>query len=708
MSNNIWRSLLFFPLFLFANDTDSLFHDLEIVERVDKEIQDTLPFIYNHTLQGGYFVMPSARVNEVGMAAIGAAYVPPYDIFSVNFQMFSHIEFSGNYRIFNGITEANFGHKGFGDDADRVANIKIALLRRQDGFEYLPDFAIGFNDFYGSRRFHSFYVVATKEVLKYNFEATFGWGKDRIDGFFGGVAWTPFRQTTWPILKNLTLLAEYDAMDYKKHRDEHPDGRSVKWRVNVGLMAYFWDILQLKVSSLRGEKIAASLSLNANLGETKGFFAKVDNPPLYEAPINMESIGPLRSEKELAHEIAFAFAEQGIPLYRVYTTTNGEGKKGLYLKMVNVRYRQEKEIRERLESLLSALIPSNIFFVTVVVEANGIPVQEYYFRGEDLRRYHYGMLSPFEFKTLSPLQEASPPPSPYDSALIYKRKKDIWTFTIRPRLLSFFGSVSGKYKYSLGFVAGPEGYLFDQIYYKLQVGYSALSSMSDVGDMDMVNPSQLINVRSDTVRYYQENSFSLEQAYIQKGFNLGKGWFTRLASGYFEPAYAGAALEFLYYPVQSNWAIGISGASVLKRSYHGLGFTTHVRKLDGFKPEFVHFIGYQYFLDFYYMFKPLWLDFQVSIGQFLARDKGARFEIGRTFPSGFRFSIWYTLTNGNDRVNNERYYDKGIIFSIPLDFFLKKSSRTRLGYAVSAWLRDVGAQAATGKQLYPTLFYERL
>ena len=178
--------------------------------------------------------------------------------------------------------------------------------------------------------------------------------------------------------------------------------------------------------------------------------------------------------------------------------------------------------------------------------------------------------------------------------------------------------------------------------------------------------------------------------------------------GYFEPAYGGLAFESLYYPVDSNWAFGIEGAGVLKRDYHGIGFTTKTRKFNQQNiPREVHFIGYQYFFDIYYEYRPWSVDFKMMIGQFLARDKGARFELGRYYPSGMRFSIWYTLTNGDDKVNCKTYYDKGIAFLIPFDFFLKKSSRSMLGYAMSAWLRDVGATAATGKKLYYTIQTER-
>ena len=38
---------------------------------------------------------------------------------------------------------------------------------------------------------------------------------------------------------------------------------------------------------------------------------------------------------------------------------------------------------------------------------------------------------------------------------------------------------------------------------------------------------------------------------------------------------------------------------------------------------------------------------------------------------------------------------------------MNQTSRTRIGYSMSAWLRDCGAVAATGKLLYPILYWER-
>ncbi len=692
---------------LFFDQGAALFRDLELVKQIEEEISDELPLSYNYSMMGGYFNMPSARMSKTGEIGVGAAIVKPYDVYGVNFQMFQRLEFALNYRVYRGMIEKNFGHEGFGDDAERIGNVKLGILTLQDGFPKLPEISIGVEDFIGTKRFNSRYVVATKQFLDWNLECTLGYGKGRIKGFFGGAAWSPFRHLHVPILKDISFMAEYDAINYKKHPDEHPSGRTVKSRINGGISFVGWDTLQLSLSSVRGTEIAGSASLRYPIGTTTGFFPKVDDAIPYRSPVDTEPLGVVRNESDFAQEIAYALSDQGLDLYTASLGYDEEGNKELFLKIVNNRYREERVVRERIQHVLAALTPSDVKTIYVIVEADALPCQAYRFRNQDLQRWRMGIISDFELETLAPMREAPPMPSEYDAARIFQRHKPIWTFTIRPRLLTFFGSTTGKFKYNVSAIASPEGYVFNQVYYKFQVSYSIKSIEQGLGNPDRANPSRELIVRTDSLNYYQTNSFSMEQAFLQRSWNLGKGWHYRFALGYFESAYGGAATEFLYYPVNSNWAIGMQFAAVLKRHYHGVKFDHTTLQLRGDKYVKVPFIGIQYFLDIYYDFKPLNMDFLLSAGQFLAKDKGARIDVGRYFKSGIRFSLWCTFTNGHDRVNGHTYFDKGFSFMVPLDIFLKQSSRNYMGYAMAAWLRDVGARAETGKQLYWTLEEER-
>jgi hypothetical protein len=691
----------------FEGDERDLFKDLALVDVIDKELHDELPFFYNFSMMGGYFNMPSARMNRSGTVAVGGGRVPPYNLYGVNFQVFDRIELSGNYRVYKGQLDPTFGHEGFGDEAERIGNIKIALNLPSDGFPGVPLIAFGADDFIGTQRFNSQYVVFTQTWERYNLELSLGWGRKRLKGLFGGVAWTPLRKTPLPFFKDIALVVEYDAIDYKHHAFEHAKGRSVHTRWNVGLSYLGWEALQLSVSSIRGEKIAGFASLRYPLGSSEGFFPKVDNPHLYTSPVDTEPMGAERPEKEFAQELAYALSDQGLDLYTVYLLYDAHRNKELWVKVVNNRYRLETDVRERIQRVLAAIVPSDVATVIVVIEAEAVPCQTYRFRTQDLYRYRMGIVDAFEMETLAPMRDAALPPWEYDSTLLFQRTKDIWTFTILPRFQAFFGSAQGKFKYNLGLVATPEGYLFDEVYYRLQFSYSVVSSFSSLKAIDRLNPSQLPMVRTDSILYFQPNTVSLEEAYLQKSWNLGRGFYYRLAAGYFEPAYGGGATEFLWYPVNSDFAIGARGAVVLKRRYHGISFSRKIRRLHGFRVTHEKFVGIQYFLDLYYTFRPLDMDVRFTLGQFLAKDKGVRTEVGRTFKSGVRFALWYTVTNGHDKVNGHTYYDKGFIFSIPLDLFLRQSSRTYVGYSMAAWLRDVGAQAETGKQLYDTLFEER-
>ena len=695
--------------FLSAKDEITcLFQDLKEINQINQKEQDHLPYHYNYVLMGGYFNMPSARVNEMGMMAFGFSYVPPYRNYGATIQPLKRLELGLNYRVFIDIPEPSMGNLGFGDDSDRGANMKFQVLRKDDGLAYFPEIAMGIEDFYGTKRFHSFYVVATKSFLDWNLETTIGWGKGRIKGFFGGLGWTPFRQLKHGFLKDLTFIGEYDAIDYKHHPFEHPKGRHIGSRINLGVSGNLLHVFAFNISYLRGKTMSASLSFARNLGTSQGLFPKIDNPPFYTSPLNLEPLGPRRQEKEFTSELVFALAEQKLSPSQMYLTTDENHKTLLYITLINRSYRSTVDLKERLISVLSSLIPNGIDKIFVNVESNGIVAYAFQFQASSLKRLRMQTISPFEFDVLTPLK--SPItflPNCYEGTLLYRKNKPLWKLTIRPRLLTFFGSATGKFKYSSGILVGSEGYLRNQFYYNIQGAYNAKSSLSDVGDMDQLNPSELFNVRSDLVNYYRTHSISLEKAYLQKGTYLGQGWYHRSAMGYFEIAFNGIANEFLYYPAGANWAIALEAATVLKRKYQGFKFTTKVRKFDGVKAKHPHFIGYQYFVDFFYSFKPLHLIFKISVGQFLARDKGARFEIGRTFASGLYFSLWYTWTNAYDIVNQSRYHDKGFALVIPFDFFLKKSSKAKIGYLLSVWLRDSGARASTGKRLYPTLYDER-
>lgn len=706
------RFVLFF-LFssLFADICDNrssfnaLIYDLEIARYFDAKLEESLPANYNHLLSTGCFTTPSARMTKEGEISFGLAEVPPYLHWNFRIEPLSHLELSANYRIFHGVEDAGLSPHGFGDFAERGANFKWALVTPEDSDNTFPGIAVGIEDFMGTRAFTNYFVVGTQVWPEFGLETSLGWGEGRYSngpshGFFGSIVWFPWWKCDSKWIKGFSLSAEYDPIDYKNpSREPHPDGRVSHLPINYGAKYKFGNILDLSASRIRGDAFAYAGALSFNWGETKGFLPKIKDPSPYKSPICQEPLGCSRSERELVRQLHEAFKDQGFCITKICLE-----EKRLWIVLVNERYREEHIFRMRIENLLAFLTPENICEVVVIVESYGTPCQQYIYPRELLLRYAAHRISPYEFDILTPREEAMSSPS----FPLYYHRLDPWRGNISPRLETFFGSSSGKFKYDFGLRANLEGFLFCALFYELQLSYTLLADLQKVTDFDRYNPSQLPNVLTDYVRYRQEGNFSTDKAYVQKSYNFGRGLFGRLSGGYFQANYGGVAGEMLWYPAGSFFALGLDGAVLKKRSYTGLGFQSKLRQLDGLTPTFRPYTTLeQYFLSLYLDFPEISIAAKASVGQFLARDKGGRFEITRYFSSGLRLTAWLTITDAEDILNGETYFNRGFAIELPLDLFYCHSSRRVWNYGMAAWLRDAGAFTSTGINLFDIINRER-
>lgn len=675
---------------------DDLMRDLLIVDYWNQRLNERMPVFYNHLLQGGYFAMPSARMGQEGELGVGYTWARPYVNYNLRVQLVKFLEISGDYRIFRGVDDPILTPLGFGDLSDKGVNVKFSPFTPEDSDYELPGIAIGFEDFVGTKGFYARYIALTKVFLDAHLEVTLGYGQKRIRGFFGGATWMPWLRCQNRFFKDIAFSAEYDATPYRDETIErHPKGRKQKSPFNFGVKWRLWDHVDLSLSYIRGTNVAFAASTFYNFGDTDGFLLKVDDPLPFTTTVNPQP-GPTDL---LVLELLNPFEEQGFSILGAWLSYDPCRQKILRLKVINHYYLDLDDVLERLHNLLRGLIPDDISKVVVVLEGDAFPLQEHHFDMQVERDYEAGEKSLYELYLLTPMKEANPP-DPCTSTHIYHKDLETWNLEILPRTNTLFGSSQGKFKYSLGIGVGVNGFLFNELYYSTLFGYSVFNNFGHLKGIDHLNPSQLINVRTDIIKYYTQPGVSVDEAYLQKNWNLGKGWFARIAAGLFEIEYGGIAAEILYMPINQCWAIGVDGAYLRKRTYKGVGFTTHARRLHGHHPERVHFIPRQYFLNLYYEWPEAQVSFKIKMGRFLAKDYGARFELTRYFESGLRLYAWYTVTNGHDRINGSTYYDKGVGFSMPLDIFYTRSVRDRWGYGMAAWLRDVGAIADSGNPLY--------
>ena len=450
--------------------------------------------------------------------------------------------------------------------------------------------------------------------------------------------------------------------------------------------------------------MAGSISAFYNFGNTKGLLPKIHDKIPYRSPINIERVGPLRSEDVMAQDFYYAMKQQGFDLLEV---SLGDGPcRRLKMVVYNNKYRVESEVRLRLNNLVAYLTPLDVDEVIIVQESEGFPIQEYVYPMEYVRKFSVGFAGNPELDAVVPTKNPRccyPP-----MRTIFSKPLDLVNFEVAPKTRTLFGSATGKFKYALGLNYGINGFFWKDIYYSFTLGTFFFTDVEGVNSIDRLNPSQLLNVQTEVVEYYKQKGVTFDNFYLQKNSYLGRGWFSRFSIGYFDQMYGGAAGEILYYPVSDcQIAIGAEAAVLKRRTRTGLGFVNTIRKLDGYVAKQVPFTGSQYFLDFYYNFSQLNIEAKVMAGKFLANDWGARFELSRYFQSGLRVTIWYTRTNGNDRVNGQLYFDKGIELSMPLDIFYTRTERDKCRYTLAAWLRDVGYFAYTGERLYNTINDQR-
>ncbi|MDQ5956567.1 MAG: hypothetical protein QG627_852, partial [Chlamydiota bacterium] len=420
-------------------EENSLFYDLDL-------ISDRLPFIYNYSTLGGYFYTPSARMDTMGTLATNITSTSSFQIYGMGFQFFDRIQVSVNYHIYKGMKKQN---------TDRIANIKLGLITEQDDFTYLPTLAVGIDDFIGIGGVNSPYIVMSKQFLPLNVECSLGWGRKRLQGIFAGISCSPFRKSEKGFLKNLSFIAEYNSNKEKSD--------SLKGKINTGLVFSAGDYFQFSLTSLGGKEVAISSCLQFPLGLNQKI--KSQDPCLYVSPINTEPLGCMRGKQDFSQEIAYALKQQGLDLYRASIRYNAFGDKQLCLKIINTRYCQECEVRERIQCVLAALTPSDITSILLVIEEGGVNCQAYCFDRKLLRLWYHNQISDYSYNVLVPLQEVPECKNCYEEALIFQRHKPIGTLIIRPRMLTFFGTNNGKFKYNIGAIISPEGYIKDQFYY---------------------------------------------------------------------------------------------------------------------------------------------------------------------------------------------------------------------------------------------------
>jgi len=197
----------------------------------------------------------------------------------------------------------------------------------------------------------------------------------------------------------------------------------------------------------------------------------------------------------------------------------------------------------------------------------------------------------------------------------------------------------------------------------------------------------LPHVRTDTVLYLQNRpNLYLDTFEINKLNKIANGHYVKLSAGMYEMMFGGYGIEYLWKPFTSNLSIGLNLYQVKQRD-----FQQRLRFRD-YKVTTGH-------SNFIYFHPASGLTIDLSIGKYLAGDKGYTFDFSRRFQSGFKMGAYFTRTNISKIEYGEGSFDKGFYFEIPFSIFNKSSNRGSNKILIQPLTRDGGAKLKTNNPL---------
>ena len=164
-------------------------------------------------------------------------------------------------------------------------------------------------------------------------------------------------------------------------------------------------------------------------------------------------------------------------------------------------------------------------------------------------------------------------------------------------------------------------------------------------------------VRSDVKEYLNEldKGLSLESLTLNSFHKFGNNYFST-KTGLIESMFGGVGFEYLNLDDSKNYAIGFELFRVKKRGY------SYDFNFQDYQTTTGHINIYKYY-------DPLKLTAHLSLGKYLAGDKGYTVDLSRRFNNGTTFGAYFSITDVSFEDFGEGAFDKGIYFSIPFSTF---------------------------------------
>jgi hypothetical protein len=636
----------------------------------------------------GLLEMPDARMEQDGLLRAGLHLGKPYQNALISVQGLPFLEVSGRYRRVDGVS-GGLG-ASFGAFKDKSIAFKLRLIEEGAfGQAWIPQLAYGREDLFGTKVYPSEFLVASKSLG--DLDLTLGYGRQRIDGMFGGIHYRPSAFKRW------YGLVEYDATAYRTDFGAVDAGLSDRktGHVNaaIGYQSDWWGI-QVG-SSYNKPSVLVQLRAPTNQREWAPWVAEA---PAYQPLNTRPTTAEWDSNPDWAQTLRIRMDREGF-------RDVGLKYDGSVMRVAfsSTRHLLASRAVARAARLVLAHTPVEAKGIELTPMINGMATKTYVFSRLDVLADFFAgtaTLATLQQHTQLNAADASTQPGPLDDAtleaLVYAQREDLPVATriaagagnlaiddargntlgLSPYTRIFLNDPSGAFKYELGLQLGGR-YEFTRS--TTLEGNLRGRIAETVTDVKQPSNSLLPRVRTDVAEYFRGANVKLDRLQLNQFWQPAANWYARASGGLYEEMFGGAGAQVMYVAPSGRWAADVMSDWLRQRDFKGTGFRDY-STVTGYVSGHVRL--------------PYDMLATVRAGRFLAKDEGARFELKRRFASGITMGFWYTHTNGRDITNpgtpEKPYKDKGIFVSMPLNLMLTRDSAAVATFALSPWTRDVG------------------
>jgi hypothetical protein len=325
---------------------------------------------------------------------------------------------------------------------------------------------------------------------------------------------------------------------------------------------------------------------------------------------------------------------------------------------------------------LSGVLPPEVEVLEIVMVSSGIAGSQITLQRSDIEELEHELDNSWQSFTRAQISNA-PPLQPRGA------RYPAFDWAVKPYLSPSLFDPDQPVRADLGLELSAKyepapGFVFSGILRQKAIG--------NLNQSTRPSTSVLPHVRSDFNIYEKQGNPALTELTGAYYFTPSAQTYGRVTAGYLEPMFGGVSAELLWKPVNSRFALGAEISVVRQRDFD---------QLFGFRDYGVttgHISAYWDMGKGYHS--------QLDVGRYLAGDWGATFALDREFKNGWKVGGFVTLTNVSFSDFGEGSFDKGLRFTVPIDWLSGNPTQDKFTTVIRPVTRDGGAKLNVSGRLY--------